>query len=235
MENTLGAPYTIDPDPLDSPRCHVPGHTVRLIHSITLDWEHPSNIHRLQAALELSPEELAHRLELSVAEERVLVQKMEALLNRWDALAVQTRALQEAKRCMGIPPPTHTDNAWVQASDGSEYISNAVYRMTLFCKRGRTKRTTYYASWRLELITPLYGHARSYPLMLAGRTRKPFDTEAEAWAYLNEKRADYADFFTELYPPIPKDHINLFLYRGALPVCYRFTGKSRRFREDPDE
>lgn len=201
-----------------------PGKYLRISHIPEHDWFDPMSILLLQLSID-SNQELDMLLERSIQSERVTIQKILDLLATWDEQAYNTAVLLEAQKISRLAPPNHTNNQWQNTKSNTEFISNAVYTMSISLRKdaprgGKTTRV----SWTLR-ANPLRGISRSAPFNgdndLLSVIRKPFPTVEAAQSYIEEIKQEYADLFQEEYPPIPSEWLYHFVVRGVLPPMYK--------------
>lgn len=68
--------------------------------------------------------------EESAASEQTAYQVVLAAVHQWEKQAAVTQRLDRAMQYLKLPVAQHTGNQWVTADDGSNTISNMVYKMT---------------------------------------------------------------------------------------------------------
>ena len=79
----------------------------------------------------------------------------------------------------------------------------------------------WYVTWDLYLNSPREG----YSIHLAGQDKKRYTDKAAAVKYLDGRKKAYAHLFTEISPPIPKEHEQCFTVNGALLPGYTVEGQ----------
>lgn len=169
----------------------------------------------------------------SMEGERKAFDIVAAAAKQWEQQAAVTQRLDRALEYLRTLAVKHTANRWQPYSEGSdlEEISNRVYKM--FCRIREDTRydreikqsvpVAWYVTWDLYLNSPRDG----YSIHLAGQDRKRYTDKAAAVKYLEGRKKAYAHLFTEVSPPIPKEHERCFTVNGALLPGYTVEGQEQ--------
>lgn len=201
-----------------------PGRTLKIEHSISS--EQPD----LSSLIIKSKEELEAMRQDSVDAENKAYAIIVAAAEQWEQQAAVTQLFDIALQYLRIPQVEHTNNQWKDNTyrDG-EQISNRVYKMNYDIwedtKYNRdTKESVpvaWYVSWNVYLNSPLQGHN----VHIAGQRNKRYTDKAAAIKYMEGRKKAYANLFTELSPPIPKEYKNHFMVHGTLLPGYVVEGQ----------
>lgn len=161
----------------------------------------------------------------SVTKEEVIFSKLRASLQEWAEQAANTQLLDKALQYVKTPPVKHTGNRWVNGEYDWHRISNTVYMMDYRIwgntRHDRTAQKSFTTSWELSWSVHLQDPAdfRSNG-RIAGQDRKRFADKAAMDKYLQGRIKAYAHLFTEISPPVPKEHIRRFTVNGHLLPGY---------------
>lgn len=201
-----------------------PGRMLKIEHSIY--GEQPD----ISSLITKSKEELETMRQESVDAENKAYAIIVAAAEQWEQQAAVTQLFDIALQYLSIPQVEHTNNQWEDNPhrDG-EQISNRVYKMNYDIwedtKYNRdTKESVpvaWYVSWNVYLNSPLQGHN----VHLAGQRNKRYTDKAAAIKYMEGRKKAYANLFSELSPPIPKEHKDHFMVHGTLLPGYVVEGQ----------
>lgn len=106
-------------------------------------------------------------------------------------------------------------------------MSNMVYKMT--CRASETtnwrsskrpRPICWELTWLLVFNTPQNPDYSGHGRQIAGQSQKRFDDKASMEKYLRGRIKAYAHLFTEISPPIPKEHSRRFCVNGLLLPGY---------------
>ena len=125
----------------------------------------------------------------------------------------------------------NTENKWVVFEDGSEFISNRVYK--LYCRYqkidpryGGAGGRIHVARWVLQ--TNATAHKVSVPFLspvyenaTIASVRRKYKTAEAALARIAQIKALYAPYFTKKCPPIPPEYLPYFMVDGKLPRPFK--------------
>lgn len=168
----------------------------------------------------------------SADSENIIFRIVQTAVAQWEKQAATTQRLDRALEYVKTPPVQHTANQWQDEPDGIRRISNTVY--TMFCKlREDAKWDVWKGSnplkvkWRAEWGVYLNKPVKKGVGCIAGQERS-FDTKAAAEKYLQGRAAAYAELFTDVAPPIPKEHAQHFMINGLLLPGYSIEGQERQ-------
>lgn len=156
--------------------------------------------------------------EESVAKEKAAFGKMRQVARDWEKQAAVTCRFDRAIEYLNVPEVSHTSNKWEKSWYDTYARSNRVYKMTYdIYERSswRTGTTKYNVRWDVSTNSP----RRIYNNKVAGQERTFTDKES-AEKYLQGRIKAYAHLFTEISPPIPKEHIFPFTLYGQLLPGY---------------
>lgn len=177
--------------------------------------------------IEFSVDELIEKEHSSMAAEEKIYAQMCDLRDQWIEQAAETIRIRKAKQFLFIPAVKHTNNQWCSDESGWHEISNKVYRMTYRISEGTTgryhknPRTVYWdISWSVMLNTPSNPDNGAYRRKIAGQSDKRFSAHPSMEKYLQGRVTAYQHLFTELSPPIPKEHEKCFCVNGILLPGY---------------
>lgn len=174
--------------------------------------------------------------EESASSEQTAYQVVLAAVHQWEKQAAVTQRLDRAMQYLKLPVAQHTGNQWVTEDDGSNTISNMVYKMTYSLVdnsnfnwwKSNGIKVCWSVKWRLYTNSPL----RHGVMRVAGQDRT-FEDKAAAERYLHGRIKAYAHLFTELSPPIPKAQIECFRVNNRLLPGYREEPVEIPCAEDP--
>lgn len=177
--------------------------------------------------IEFSIDDLIEKEHSSIAAEEKIYAQMCDLKNQWIEQAAETIRIRKAKQFLFVPSVEHTNNQWHMGQYGWNEISNKVYRMTYRISEGITNRfhkkprTAYWdLSWSVMFNTPSTPDNYAYRKQIAGQSEKRFFDKAAMGKYLQGRIVAYQHLFTELSPPIPKEHEECFCVNGILLPGY---------------
>lgn len=164
----------------------------------------------------------------SIALEKEICQRIDAMVAEWAAQAQQTQQYMKALEYIKTPPTPHTSNQWKENRYGSHELSNMVYRFS-WREYGRTEwdralqksiPKSWELTWSLTFNTPQNPDYSGEGWKIAGQDRKIFRDRASMEKYLQGRIAAYAVLFTEICPPIPQEHKERFSINGQLMPGY---------------
>ena len=164
----------------------------------------------------------------SVEQERAIYGRLLDLAKEWGKRASQTVALRQAQGYLRTLPSPHTSNQWKETEHGWHELSNMVYsftwrvyeRTTWDSKAGKSVPVAWELSWYLTFNTPQDPDCTESGRQIAGQQGKVFKDTADMDKYLQGRIKAYAHLFTELSPPIPKEHEKRFHINGVLLPGY---------------
>ncbi len=182
----------------------------------------------MSSLVQLSPETLKEREEASAAQEEVIYDEAQAVIQKWYAQAAQTINYRKAQEYLKVCPVSHTSNQWTVDQHGRHEMSNMVY-----CFSWREYERTEWSraeqksvvvawdlSWSLHFNTTQNPDYSGSGRRLAGQDRKVFKDRAAMEKYLQGRIAAYSHLFTEISPPIPEDARKRFCVNGILLPGY---------------
>ena len=173
-------------------------------------------------------DELIRLEQESVEQERAIYGRLLDLAKEWGKRASQTVALRQAQGYLRTLPSPHTSNQWKETEHGCHALSNMVYsftwrvyeRTTWDSKAGKSVPVAWELSWYLTFNTPQDPDCTESGRQIAGQQGKVFKDTADMDKYLQGRIKAYAHLFTELSPPIPKEHEKRFHINGVLLPGY---------------
>lgn len=172
-------------------------------------------------------DELAKLEEASVAAEKTIYKQACDKVSEWEKQAAQTVRIRQAKQYLRTMPVTHTSNQWTEDQYGRHEMSNMVYqfiwRLYERTSWSHTAQKSVVTAWELSWnVTFNATHNSDQPSgrQIAGQDRKVFKEKAALEKYLQGRIAAYAHLFTEISPPIPKEHRKHFCVNGVLLPGY---------------
>lgn len=175
----------------------------------------------------LTSEELKRRETDSIAQEKALYSQLCEIIARWHQQASRTLNLRKAQKYLRVAPALHTSNQWKEREYNWNELSNMVYKMTYHIEertdwRSHQKpRPTFWAlTWDVYFNTPKDPDYSGSGRKIAGQRDKRFMVKADMEKYLNGRIKAYAHLFTEISPPIPKEHEKRFYVNGVLLPGY---------------
>ena len=172
----------------------------------------------------------------SASGEQAAYQVVLAAVHQWEKQAAVTQRLDRAIQYLKLPVAQHTGIQWVAEDNGSNTISNMVYKMTYSLTdsskfnwwKSNGIKACWSVKWRLYTNSPLrHGVTR-----IAGQDRV-FDDKAAAERYLHGRIKAYAHLFNEISPPIPQAQIECFRSNNMLLPGYREEQSEKQCVEDP--
>lgn len=182
----------------------------------------------MSSLVQLSPEILKEREEASAAQEEVIYDEAQAVIQKWYAQAAQTINYRKAQEYLKVCPVSHTSNQWTVDQHGRHEMSNMVY-----CFSWREYERTEWSraeqksvvvawdlSWSLHFNTTQNPDYSGSGRRLAGQDRKVFKDRAAMEKYLQGRIAAYSHLFTEISPHIPEDARKRFCVNGILLPGY---------------
>ena len=179
--------------------------------------------------VKLSPEELKKLETASIEKETAIYTRLRDVVTEWRKQAANTMNLRKAQEYLAVPPFVHTSNQWTEDEYGLHQISNMVYKMSWRVyektkwdsKVGKSVPVAWELTWSVYFNTSHVTTDHSGPGgRIAGQDRKVFKDEASMEKYLQGRIAAYAHLFTEISPPIPKEHEKRFFVNGVLLPGY---------------
>lgn len=191
--------------------------------------------HDISDLVQLSINKLAELEEASIAAEKAICTQISDKVSEWSQQAVQTVRIRHAKDYLRTPVAEHTSNCWVEDGDWHR-ISNKVYKMSWHAYErspyrysGSGKKahnTVWELTWDVTYNAPYCPPLMYSTRKIAGQRDKTFLDKADMEKYLQGRIAAYANLFTEISPPIPKEDQKYFCVHGLLLPGYTV--------EDPD-
>lgn len=202
-----------------------PGIKLKIIHHIS-----PSTSGLdISNLISLSSDELAALEEASMKQEETIYKQMCDMENQWAQQAKETVRIRHAKDYLRTPATLHTSNCWVKDGDWHR-ISNMVYKMSWrlyerspYRYSGSGKRmhdTIWELTWEVSYNAPYRPPIMYSTRKIAGQSQKTFLDKTDMEKYLQGRIAAYANLFTEISPPIPKEDQNYFCIHGVLLPGY---------------
>ena len=169
--------------------------------------------------------ELQTMRETSDKTEKKAFEKVCAAATDWESKAANTLLLDKAIEYLKIPPVKHTSNEWQQNKYDDEEISNMVYKMYIHVREDtkynretkEDKPVVWYVSWDVCTNNPSSHELNQY---IAGQNGKRFTEKAAAEKYIAGRKSVYADLFSEISPPLPKDLAHNFIVNNQLLPGY---------------
>ena len=180
------------------------------------------------ALTQCTADELEERRAESVACERAICRRIDAIAAEWAAQAQQTQQYMKALEYIKTPPTPHTSNRWKETEYGGHEMSNMVYRFSWReYERTEWDRTlkrsvpkSWELTWSLTFNTPQNPDYSGNGWRIAGQDRKVFRDRLSMEKYLQGRIAAYAGLFTEISPPVPAEHKGRFSINGQLMRGY---------------
>ena len=195
--------------------------------SITVgrSWRYQGEKADFKPFLGVPIKELEQRLKDSQAEEKKIFETLKKAALAWDEHGAQTLLLQKAIEYLKVPVVTHTSNEWKRQKDGSWEISNLVYKMTFSIAKFNDE---WKLSWEIRYTAPGQYSERSYSPYYDSGPKKRIDHESSkkyktldgAQKYMQMKFDQYANYFTSISPPIPREVKEMFCVNGQLLQGY---------------
>ena len=180
-------------------------------------------------------DELTALEEASMKQEEDIYKQMCDMENQWAQQAKETVRIRQAKVYLRTPVAEHTSNCWVVDGDWHR-ISNMVYKMSWhsferspYRYSGSSEKkhdSVWELTWEVTFNAPYCPPLMYSTRKIAGQRQKTFLSKAEMEKYLQGRIAAYANLFTEISPPIPKEDQKYFCVHGLLLPGYTV--------EDPD-
>lgn len=180
------------------------------------------------ALVKLPIAEIVRLEQESVEKERAIYNKLLELAKEWWEQAGQTVDLRQAQGYLRTLPTPHTSNQWEDKEYDWHELSNMVYKFTWRVyertewnrKAEKSVPVAWELSWYLTLNTPQAPDFTGSGRQIAGQERKVFKDTASMEKYLQGRIKAYAYLFTEISPPIPKEHEKRFYINGVLLPGY---------------
>lgn len=180
------------------------------------------------ALVKLPIAEIVRLEQESVEKERAIYNKLLELAKEWWEQAGQTVDLRQAQGYLRTLPTPHTSNQWEDKEYDWHELSNMVYKFSWHVyertewdrKMQKSVPVAWELSWYLTLNTPQTPDFTGSGRQIAGQERKVFKDTASMEKYLQGRIKAYAHLFTELSPPIPKEHERRFCINGVLLPGY---------------
>ena len=177
--------------------------------------------------VQLPINELVELEEASVAAEKAIYQQACAKVGEWEKQAKQTIRIRQAKQYLRTMPVRHTSNQWTEDQYGRHEMSNMVYQFIWWLyertswshKAQKSVVVAWELSWSVTFNSP-HNSDQFNGRQIAGQDRKVFKEMAAMEKYLQGRIAAYAHLFTEISPPIPKEHRKHFCVNGVLLPGY---------------
>ncbi len=172
------------------------------------------------------------RLE-SVEKEEAIFVKLQEACQEWEKQAARTQQLDQAIEFVKTPAVKHTSNRWVDEGHNWYQMSNAVYRMSyrIFenTRYDQTAQKSVTTSWELSWSIYLHNPSKAETSgKIAGQDRKRFGDKVAMDKYLQGRIKAYSHLFTEISPPIPKEHIRRFSVNGQLLPGYTVESEQKK-------
>ena len=206
-----------------------PGESVKIEHSV---YQTNADISGLVGQ---GAEAVRALREESAASEQIAYEIVQAALKQWEKQAAMTQLYDRALQYLDTPAVEHTSNQWQKTSDyrDSTIRSNMVYQMSHSIwedtKYNRDTKQYEPVAWYVTWDVSLRGVGRfQYGKQIAGQRQKRYTDKAAAEKYLQGRINAYAHLFTELSPPIPKEHEQHFMVNGCLLPGYTVEGQEPR-------
>jgi len=186
----------------------------------------------------LSVDALQKKREESADKEKVIFEKLQTLFGDWEAQAANTKLIDKTLEFAKVAPIEHTSNEWVIDCSGENWtnykISNMTYRMfyriyneTKFDgTQGKLVPNGCTLSWSVYTNAPMRPGYHSN-IKIDGQENKRFTEKAIMEKYLEGRIAAYKDLFTEISPPIPKNHSEPFHINGILLNGYSIKNEQK--------
>ena len=165
----------------------------------------------------------------SAAAEQAIFESLQERAAAWEQQAGNTLFIEKAIEYARVPEVTHTSNVWQAGEYDRHTISNRVYQMNYHIyentRYDREKQESvpysYSLTWSVRTNSPeAYRQAK-----IAGQDKKVFADKAAMEKYLNGRIKAYANLFTEISPPIPKEYAEHFKVNGVLLPGYTVEGE----------
>jgi len=191
-------------------------------------FDHKNSKNSISDLVTLSLAELIRMEQESIEKEKAIFTRMKEIGGEWSQQAQETLAFRKAQAYLRTPPIKHTSNQLVDKDHNWHEISNTVYKLiwriyenTRWDKKAEKSVTvSWELSWYLMYNTPNNPDFSGPGQHIAGQDRKRFGTQADMEKYLQGRLKAHAHLFTEISPPIPKDHIKRFCVNGVLLPGY---------------
>ncbi len=172
--------------------------------------------------------------EKSMTEENAIFQSLKEKAKEWAEKAYQTKMYDEALEYLHIPEVEHTSNRWrwVENEYHNEWhISNKVYSMHFYIydenEYNRETKKCERIAWRINWNVTINNPKRGYGEHIAGQERKRFTDHDAAMKYIEGRKKAYANLFTEISPPIPKEYAEGFKVYGVLLPGYSIKDEEK--------
>lgn len=200
-----------------------PGRELEVSEHIYFDY----HSEEMPALVKLSPEELKKQETASIEKEKAIYNRLREVVTEWRKQAANTHNLKKAQQYLAVPPFVHTSNQWTEDEYGLHEISNMVYKMSWRVydrtkwddKAKKSIPVAWELSWSVYFNSSHVATDYSGGGQIAGQ-EKVFKDKALMEKYLQGRIAAYAHLFTEISPPIPKEHEKRFFVNGVLLPGY---------------
>ena len=175
----------------------------------------------------------------SAAAEQAIFESLQERAAAWEQQAGNTLFIEKAIEYARVPEVTHTSNEWQTGEYDRHTISNRVYQMNYHIyentRYDREKQQSipysYTLTWSVRTNSPeTYRQAK-----IAGQDKKVFADKAAMEKYLNGRIKAYANLFTEISPPVPKEYAENFKVNGVLLPGYTIEGEEIKQPEQAPE
>ncbi len=202
-----------------------PGDELTINHSVRSNGKGT----RLAQLTHMSAEKLTALRAESAEKEKVIFEKLRDATGEWEEQAAQTMLLDDAIEYVKTPPVKHTSNEWENNGHWCER-SNMVYKMAYHIyentaynhKTERSEVVSWQVSWSLYYNFPDHARGGGH---IAGQERKKFTDKEKADNYIIGRMVAFADYFTQLSPPVPENLAWKFSRKGQLLPGYTVQGK----------
>ena len=209
----------------------IPGEKIRVEHSV---YSARNSVEITPQLTALPLESLQSMREESITAERTIFDDMQQTAQTWQAQAAKTLQLDMAIEYIQTPPVKHTSNEWVKNEYDRQERSNMVYKMNYHVyedtRYDRAADKSIPVAWQLTWSvrtnnnTGRYGQ---YSCKIAGQDKKRYTDKSEMEKYLAGRIKTYSHLFTEISPPIPKEHADYFRVNGQLLPGYTMAGEEK--------
>ncbi|MDR1464282.1 MAG: hypothetical protein LBJ11_03135 [Oscillospiraceae bacterium] len=165
--------------------------------------------------------------------EQKIFERAKDVVREWEAAAGQTLLMTHALEYLKTPAVAHSGNEWQKGDYDYMGVSNAVYKMSYHVyentRYDRALQKTVPVSWHLtwSVHTQNPGSRGYSGAKIAGQDKKLFTDKAAMEKYMQGRISAYAHLFTEVSPPVPKEHAHYFTVNGKLLPGYTVEGEAR--------
>lgn len=180
-------------------------------------------------------------LSKSIEFENLISSQIKFLLDAWTEQAEFTSVFQKAKRVreanekLANLVSDSPYNFWQKQKkygDTIEYIFNQTYYFDLkvsetedYCFKKGERTKVWFVSYCLSTNNPLGKECVSSDEIIQRVNRKKFTDKTEMEKYVDGRKQYFSRYFTEVRPPILRDHIGPFLCCGILLDGYTIVEK----------